>query len=249
MLRCILPLLLIVHSGVATADEWGSIGGQTIVEGKIPEREVLIAKDEAVKDKQVCAAEEHLAEDLIIGKDSRGLANAFVYLTKKPKKIHPDYVVPPKEVVKFNTRMCQSVPHCLICRTDQLIEFRQDDAVAHWTDPNPLKNPKKSNLIATNLTEPQIFKHSRAELVPIRVDCDFHPWMRAYWLIIDHPYAALTDEDGKFQIDNLPVGEHSFRIWHERIGDINKKYKVSVTDGDRVELPAVSVSLDKLTSP
>ena len=64
--------------------------------------------------------------------------------------------------------------------------------------------------------------------------------MRAYWLIIDHPYAALTDKDGKFQIDNLPVGEHNFRIWHERIGDIKKEYKVSVTAGDRVELPAVS---------
>ena len=68
-------------------------------------------------------------------------------------------------------------------------------------------------------------------------------------MVIDHPYAALTDKDGKFQIDNQPVGEHNFRIWHERFGDINKKYSVSVTAGDCVELPAVSVSLDKLTSP
>ena len=67
--------------------------------------------------------------------------------------------------------------------------------------------------------------------------------------MIDHPYAALTDKDGKFQIDNLPVGEHNFRIWHERLGDINKKYQVSVTAGDRVEWPAVSVSLDKVASP
>ena len=249
MLRSMLPLLLIVHGSVSTADEWGSICGQIIVEGEIPAREVLIAKDAAVKDKQVCAAEEHLAEDLIIDRDSKGLANVFVYLAKKPKNIHPDYVAPPKEAVKFSTRMCQFVPHCLICRTDQSIEFRQDDPVVHYTHPNPLKNPAKSSLIAANSMEPQIFKYSRAESVPVKVCCDFHPWMNAHWLIVDHPYTALTDKDGKFQIDNLPVGEHNFRIWHERIGDINKKYKVSVTAGDRVELPAVSVSLDKLTSP
>lgn len=249
MLIYFLPLLLIVCCSYATADEWGSIGGQIIVEGEIPERIVLIAKDAVVKDKEVCSAEEHLAEDLIVDRDSRGLANVFLYLAKKPKSIHPDFVVPPKDAVQFSTRMCQFVPHCLICRTDQSVEFRQGDAVAHYTHPNPLKNPAKAILVATYSTEPQIFVYSGAESVPMRVNCDFHPWMRAYWLMIDHPYAALTDKDGKFQIDNLPVGEHSFRIWHERFGDINKKYKVSVTAGDRVELPAVSVSLDKLTSP
>ncbi len=73
--------------------------------------------------------------------------------------------------------------------------------------------------------------------------------MRECWLVIDHPYAARADKNGKFQIDNLLVGEHNFRIWHERFGDINKEYKVSVTAGDRVELPAGSVGLDKLSSP
>ena len=176
MLKAIPTLLLIVHCCVATADEWGSIGGQIIVEGKIPEREVLIAKDEAVKDKQVCAAEEHLAEDLIIDMDLKGLANVFVYLAKKPKNIHPEHVVPPKEAVQFNARMCQFVPHCLICRTGQSIEFRQDDAVAHNTHPYPLKQAK-SLQIAPNSVEPQIFKYSRAESLPVKVTCDFHPWM------------------------------------------------------------------------
>ena len=58
MLRSILPLLLIVYCSVATADEWGSIGGQILVEGEIPERIVLIAKDAEIKDKEVCASED-----------------------------------------------------------------------------------------------------------------------------------------------------------------------------------------------
>ena len=34
----------------------------------------------------------------------------------------------------------------------------------------------------------------------------------------DHPYMAVTDEDGKFEIKNLPAGKHTFKVWHEKVG-------------------------------
>ncbi len=245
MLRTISTLLLIVHCCVATAGEWGSIGGQILVEGEIPERIVLIAKDAEIKDKEVCSAEEHLAEDLMIDKDSRGLANVFVYLAKKPKSIHPDLIETPTEAISTTHKGCQLIPHCLVARVRQNIAIGNEDRTVHNPHAYPPRNPALASLSVPRMKEPIIYSCGRAELTPFKVGCDFHPWMRAYWLIVDHPYAVLTDKDGKFQIDNLPVGEHSFRIWHERFGDINKKYKVSVTAGDRVELPAVSVSLDE----
>jgi len=77
MLRTTILSLAILQCRTALADDWRSIRGQIIVEGKIPERKLLIAKDAEVKDKAVCAAEDHFAEDLIIDKDSHGLANVF----------------------------------------------------------------------------------------------------------------------------------------------------------------------------
>jgi hypothetical protein len=249
MLKTIPTLLLIVHCSVATADEWGSIGGQIIVEGEIPECIVLIAKDAEVKDKEVCSAKEHLAEDLIIDKDSRGLANVFVYLAKKPKKIHPDLIEPPAEAISAEYKDCQLIPHCLVGRVRQNIAIGNADTIAHNPHMHALRNPQLGSLLAPRTKVPLIFRCRIAEPTPFKFGCDFHPWISAYWLIVDHPYAALTDKDGKFQIDDLPVGDHNFRIWHERFGDIDKKYTVSVTVGDPVELPAVSVSLDKLESP
>ena len=248
MLRCILPLL-IIHCSVASADEWGSIGGQILVEGEIPERVVLVAKNAEVKDMEVCSAEEHLAEDLMIDQDSRGLANVFVYLAKKPGSIHPDLVETPTEAISTTYKDCQLIPHCLIGRVRQNIAIGNADRIAHNPHMYALRNPALGSLLVPRMKEPLIFRCHKAEPTPFKFGCDFHPWISAYWLMVDHPYAALTDKDGKFQIENLPVGEHNFRIWHERFGDINKKYTVSVMAGDRVELPAVSVNLDKLTSP
>jgi hypothetical protein len=45
--------------------------------------------------------------------------------------------------------------------------------------------------------------------------------MRGWLLIVDHPYAAVTDEDGRFEIPQLPAGEHRFRLWHERPGGLS----------------------------
>ena len=64
-----------------------------------------------------------------------------------------------------------------------------------------------------------------------------HVWMGAYILIVDHPYAAVTGKDGRFEIRNLPVGNHEFRIWHEAVGYLEKKYVVTIKEGENPQKP------------
>ena len=66
------------------------------------------------------------------------------------------------------------------------------------------------------------------ERLPTRVNCDIHNWMSANWLIIDHPYAAITDKEGRFKIESVPVGEHNFVVWHERSGYVFGATKRSI---------------------
>jgi hypothetical protein len=61
-------------------------------------------------------------------------------------------------------------------------------------------------------------KLPQAERLPVRVSCSIHPWMTGWVIIKDEPYAAVTDESGKFEIANLPVGKHTFQVWHEYDG-------------------------------
>lgn len=62
------------------------------------------------------------------------------------------------------------------------------------------------------------FRLNKPEPVPNRLASSTHPWMRAYILPLAHPYFAVTDRDGRFEIKNLPLGEWEFAMWHERTG-------------------------------
>jgi len=84
---------------------------------------------------------------------------------------------------------------------------------------------------------------SLPEKYPMKVTCDFHSWMSAYLLVLDHPYMAISDEKGNFQIKNLPAGEHSFYLWHEELYAIDKKFKVTVKAGQTTNLGQVKIDL------
>ena len=53
--------------------------------------------------------------------------------------------------------------------------------------------------------------------VMIPVGCDVHPWMRSYISVLDNPFFAVTDEDGKFEIKGLPAGEYEIEAVHEKL--------------------------------
>jgi hypothetical protein len=42
--------------------------------------------------------------------------------------------------------------------------------------------------------------------------------MKAWVRVFDHPYFAITDGDGKFEIKNAPAGDFRLVIWHEGVG-------------------------------
>lgn len=49
----------------------------------------------------------------------------------------------------------------------------------------------------------------------VEARCEFHPWVRAYVAVFDHPYFAITDAKGSFTIDQLPAGTYMVKVWHE----------------------------------
>jgi hypothetical protein len=52
----------------------------------------------------------------------------------------------------------------------------------------------------------------------IEVRCSEHPFARAYIAVFDHPYFAVSDEQGAFKIDGLPAGTYNVKVWQERLG-------------------------------
>jgi hypothetical protein len=55
---------------------------------------------------------------------------------------------------------------------------------------------------------------NRDGLVDLRCNAG-HVWMNAEMLVVQHPYYAVTDEDGNFKLTNVPPGDYEIEAWHE----------------------------------
>ncbi|MFM8583169.1 MAG: hypothetical protein ACKOFW_16955, partial [Planctomycetaceae bacterium] len=189
--------------------------------------------DGGVKDPAVCAAEEIPDESLMVGAN-KGIANVFVFLAKAPAGYKAEI---PKEEVIFDQKGCRFLPHSLLVQAGQTVKILSDDAIPHNTHTFPLRNPGFNQSISPNDRKGFELKYTKAEKLPIEVKCDFHAWMKAYHLILDHPFMAVTNAEGKFDIKNLPAGKHEFIVWHERKGYPERKFEVDAKG------PSTSVEL------
>lgn len=52
----------------------------------------------------------------------------------------------------------------------------------------------------------------------LEVTCELHPWSKAWILVFDHPYFAVSSGTGVFSIDNVPPGTYLVKAWHPLLG-------------------------------
>ena len=60
----------------------------------------------------------------------------------------------------------------------------------------------------------------------LEVTCELHPWTKAYVLVLDHPYFAMTGKAGDFSIDGVPPGTYHLRAWHPVLGLVDQTVTV-----------------------
>jgi hypothetical protein len=58
------------------------------------------------------------------------------------------------------------------------------------------------------------------------MQCGFHAYMESWALVVDHPYYAVTDQDGRFEIGDIPPGTYKITIWHPYV---RETYEETVT--------------------
>jgi hypothetical protein len=238
-------LVNVATTHVRAADAYGSITGQFVIDGEAPKLTLVVkAGDATVKDSAVCAAADVPDDSLVVDPETKGIQHIFLYLPKATD-VHPDLKASKAKEVVFDQKGCRFTPHTLLVRTDQVVVVKSADACAHNTHTFPIRGTAVNFLLAPNDRKGVPVPNKIPETLPSEVKCDIHPWMSARWLILDHPYAAITDAKGKFLIADLPAGEHTFRVWHERVGYINRELKVQVESGKTTDIRTFTVPADK----
>jgi hypothetical protein len=61
-------------------------------------------------------------------------------------------------------------------------------------------------------------KDLKPQRLPLLLECNIHGWMKGRLAVFNHPYYAITDDDGNFEIKNAPVGNWNIMFYHEEFG-------------------------------
>ncbi len=227
--------------------KWGHLKGRVTLKGDIPKLEPYIkAGDPKVKDSAICAAQDLPDTSLVVDPETNGVAHVAVYLQKAPTQIHPSLANASSKEIEMHAKGCRYEPHVVFARVGQKIRIKNDDTVAHNHHVYSVKSRQFGYVVQPNDPAGEVHEVRFAERLPAKVGCDIHPWMMAYWLVIDHPYAAITGKDGTFQIKHLPVGEHELHVWQERIGYVEKVIHKVTIKSDETTMFDLAIPIDKL---
>ena len=195
----------------------GTISGTALFLDPIPTREPI----DVTKDKDVCAMGEHLSEALIVGAD-RSIKNVIVSIIEieKGKKIEK-----PSSNPTIDQNGCTFIPHVLCITAGTTIDILNSDSVTHNVHTYPEEN-SAINKVQPSSLEKISLETEFGEEDPMKIGCDYHGWMGGWVGIFEHPYFALTGDDGSYTISDIPPGVYEVKAWQEDLGELVKTISV-----------------------
>jgi hypothetical protein len=211
------------------ATGWGSLKGKVTFEGELPKLPDLVPQMKKHDDARCCLAggpKELANQTWLIDPKTKALANVVIWLKPPPKQyfpIHADDKVR-KDIVSIDQPHCAFVPHVVghfshyfdgkkLVKSGQQFVVKNSATVRHNVRFSGFNNAGLNTVIKEG---GEMKLELNPEKLPLIFQCDFHKWMSARVAVFDHPYFAVSAEDGTFQIPRVPAeAEVTVMAWHE----------------------------------
>lgn len=203
--------------GTIKPGEGSKLTGRVVLDGEAPKVAVLPALAEHPDAKTCClkgSDQEKADQTWLVGKD-KGVANVVVLLA--PPKGSKFEVVQSGGAVVVDQPHCAYVPHVVAVKPGQHLLVKNSADCSHNTkyQGDPTVNPGGGETLPPHAKEPLKIE-LKPQSEPIALRCDIHKFMEAKVFVPEHHYIAVTDENGKFTIENVPTGvELNVVMWHE----------------------------------
>lgn len=148
--------------------------------------------------------------------------NAIIFI----EKIEGKTFEVPEEHVRMDQKNLTFIPHVLPILAGTTVDFRNSDDVLHNVF-SPDKCAEKFNLGTWPKGESRsyTFKNPGCNSVML---CNVHPEMEAFIVVLESPFFAVSEKDGSYSINNVPAGNYTLSVWHEKL----KGESVNITVSD-----------------
>jgi plastocyanin len=224
LLVSVLVLLWCFSSGALWAETIK--GNVRYVGAAIEKKKILVTIDQ-----YICGKEKD-PEDLLLS-GNNGIKNAVVSLQNIAPEAKRDWNLPP---AKMDQKQCSFTPRVVIVPVGGTVEFLNSDRLLHNVRTAGKENPPfnraqpHARSISFSFKQPEV----------LRIDCDLHSWMRGWVIVAEHPFYAVTNEQGEFSLENVRRGKYTMQVWQESLGTVTQQVVV----GDK-GITTVSVAMGK----
>jgi plastocyanin len=144
------------------------------------------------------------------------LRHVVIYLKDAPKT-----TVAPMHA-EIRQRNENFVPHVIAVTVGSEVEFPNDDPIYH--NVFSLSRVKTFDLGRYPKGKSRGERFDKPGVV--KVFCQIHSHMSATVMVFDHPWFAIPDDQGVFDLSAVPPGVHQVTAWHERLGDTTLQLRV-----------------------
>lgn len=213
---------------VVSVTNGGTITGTVKWEGPTPHSTSLAI----TKDPTICDPDNRKTRDLeriVIGPQG-GVANTVVFL--KDISSGKAMQLPPERQF-LDQKNCRYEPHILLVPASGTLQMKSSDATLHTIHMDGaasynLPFPFPNQVVSRQMSTPGV----------VNLKCNGgHTWMNAEMLVVPHPYYAVTDETGRFELTNVPPGTYALVAWHEGWSVAHQEASFDVLTERRVERP------------
>jgi plastocyanin len=163
------------------------------------------------------------------GPPARGTVDSrrtVVYLESAPRGAFDDRLEHGRATM--DQRAETFVPHVLAIMAGTTVEFPNNDRTYH--NVFSLSKPKTFDLGRYATGKSKSVRFDRAGIV--RVFCDIHSHMNAFVLVFGHRFFAVTDDEDRFELRDVPPGSYTLSAWFE--GAVRDQRAITVTGETRV---------------
>lgn len=189
------------------------------------------AKADINKDLDFCGTHDLVNERLLVDVDTGGIQNVVFYVfTGRGGSTLPEQPASNKTHELANLD-CRFEPRIVLLQAGDSLKITNPDPVGHNANLNFFNNPPQNITIPPGAEK--VVAVEKSEPAPIPVDCNIHPWMRAYVVSLDHPFGAVSQKDGTVEIKGLPAGKLTFRLYVESAESAIREVEI---DGKKTSL-------------